>query len=437
MNLLCHTSGRMSCVILMASGGTARGENMVLGNTVLVGQSGGPTAAINASLAGVVDAARAAGLHAVGMRYGIQGLLDGRTVDLDERLASLAQLELLSHTPSSYLGSCRYKLPDPSTDETPYRTLFKRFSELDACAVLYIGGNDSMDTIAKLSRYGKATGSKIRFVGVPKTIDNDLILTDHTPGYGSAAKFIAATVDELACDADVYDLKSVTFVEIMGRDAGWLAASAALAGEAGGHAPDLVLLPEVPLDEQNLLQRIADLLDKKNTVVVAVSEGVRTADGTLVCEHAGSTARLDAFGHAAALSGTSRYLADLAKRELGCKTRAVELCTTQRCAAHLASQTDLTEAAGLGARGVNAALEGASGVMSVLVRTSNTPYEVRYELVDVNRVANAVKAVPEEMISEDGMGVAEAYLRYARPLIAGEPSLLFVGGVPAHVAPLA
>ena len=437
MNLLCHTSGRMSCVILMASGGTARGANMVLGNTVLVGQSGGPTAAINASLAGVVDAARAAGLHTVGMRYGIQGLLDGRTVDLDERLASPAQLELLSHTPSSYLGSCRYKLPDPSTDETPYRTLFKRFSELGACAVLYIGGNDSMDTIAKLSRYGKATDSKIRFVGVPKTIDNDLILTDHTPGYGSAAKFIAATVDELACDADVYDLKSVTFVEIMGRDAGWLAASAALAGEAGGHAPDLVLLPEVPLDEQNLLQRIAGLLDKKNTVVVAVSEGVRTADGTLICEHAGSTARLDAFGHAAALSGTSHYLADLAKRELGCKARAVELCTTQRCAAHLASQTDLTEAAGLGACGMNAALEGASGVMSALVRTSNTPYEVRYELVDVNRVANAVKAVPEEMISEDGMGVAKAYLRYARPLIAGEPSLSFVGGVPAHVAPLA
>lgn len=437
MNLLCHTSGRMSCVILMASGGTARGTNMVLGNTVLVGQSGGPTAAINASLAGVVDAARAAGLHAVGMRYGIQGLLDGRTVDLDERLASPAQLELLSHTPSSYLGSCRYKLPDPSTDETPYRTLFKRFSELGACAVLYIGGNDSMDTIAKLSRYGKATGSKIHFVGVPKTIDNDLILTDHTPGYGSAAKFIAATVDELACDADVYDLKSVTFVEIMGRDAGWLAASAALAGEAGGHAPDLVLLPEMPLDEQNLLQRIAGLLDKKNTVVVAVSEGVRTADGTLICEHADSTARLDAFGHAAALSGTSHYLADLAKRELGCKVRAVELCTTQRCAAHLASQTDLTEAAGLGACGMNAALEGASGVMSALVRTSNTPYEVRYELVDVNRVANAVKAVPEEMISEDGMGVTEAYLRYARPLIAGEPSLSFVGGVPAHVAPLA
>ena len=410
---------------------------MALGNTVLVGQSGGPTTAINASLAGVVGAARAAGLCAMGMRYGIQGLLDGRTVNLDEKLAGPAGLELLSHTPSSYLGSCRYKLPEPTEDETPYRTLFKRFTELGARTVLYIGGNDSMDTIAKLSRYGEATGSQIRFVGVPKTIDNDLILTDHTPGYGSAAKFIAATVDELACDADVYDLKSVTFVEIMGRDAGWLAASAALAGEAGGHAPDLVLLPEVPLDEKELLQRLAGLLAEKNTVVVAVSEGVRTADGTLICERAGSSAHVDAFGHAAALSGTSHYLADVTKRELGCKTRAVELCTTQRCAAHLASQTDLTEASGLGARGVGAALDGASGVMSALVRVSDAPYEVRYDLVDVNRVANAVKAVPAEMIREDGMGVTETFLRYARPLIAGEPSLSYVGGVPTHVEPLA
>ncbi len=410
---------------------------MALGNTVLVGQSGGPTAAINASLAGVVCAARAAGLSALGMRYGIQGLLEGRTVNLDEKLAGPAELELLSHTPSSYLGSCRYKLPKPTEDETPYHTLFKRFAELGAHTVLYIGGNDSMDTIAKLSRYGEATGSQIRFVGVPKTIDNDLILTDHTPGYGSAAKFIAATVDELACDADVYDLKSVTFVEIMGRDAGWLAASSALAGEAGGHAPDLVLLPEVPLDEQALLQRLAGLLAEKNTVVAAVSEGVRTADGTLICERAGSTARVDAFGHAAALSGTSRYLADVTKRELGCKTRAVELCTTQRCAAHLASQTDLTEAAGLGARGVGAALDGASGVMCALVRASDAPYEVRYDLVDVNRVANAVKTVPAEMIREDGMGVTETFLRYARPLIAGEPSLSYVGGVPTHVEPLA
>ncbi|WP_130811007.1 diphosphate--fructose-6-phosphate 1-phosphotransferase [Olsenella sp. Marseille-P4559] len=408
-----------------------------VGTTVLVGQSGGPTAAINASLAGVVSATHAAGLDAVGMRYGIQGLLDGRTVDLDERLGSPAELELLSHTPSSYLGSCRYKLPDPTTDEAPYRRLFERFDELGARTVLYIGGNDSMDTIAKLSRYGGAMGSGIRFVGVPKTIDNDLILTDHTPGYGSAAKFIAATMDELACDADVYDLGSVMFVEIMGRDAGWLAASAALAGEAGGHAPDLVLLPEVPLVEQTLLERISDLMVRKNTVVVAVSEGVRTPEGTLVCEASGATARLDAFGHAAALSGTSRYLADLVHQELGCKTRAVELCTTQRCAAHLASQTDLTEAAGLGAYGTNAALGGASGVMSALERVSDSPYEVHYNLVDVNRVANAVKGVPAEMVSKDGMGVTEKFLRYARPLVTGEPSLSFVGGVPAHVAPLA
>ena len=404
---------------------------------ILVGQSGGPTSAINASLAGVIAGAREKGAHAIGMRYGIQGFLDGRTVDLDQAVPDDDALSLLRDTPASWLGSCRFKLPEPEVDPEFFARALGRIDAAGVSAVLYIGGNDSMDTIAKLARYGAQVGSDVRFVGVPKTIDNDLVGTDHTPGYGSAARFVATAVAEVTRDADVYDLKSVTFVEIMGRDAGWLAASAALAGEAGGHAPDLVLLPEVPLDEQVLLQRLAGLLAEKNTVVVAVSEGVRTADGTLVCERAGSEARLDAFEHAAALSGTSRYLADLTKRKLGCKTRAVELCTTQRCAAHLASQTDLTEAAGLGARGVGAALEGASGVMSALVRTSDAPYEVRYDLVDVNRVANAVKAVPAEMIREDGMGVTEAYLRYARPLIAGEPSLSYVGGVPAHVAPLA
>ena len=404
---------------------------------ILVGQSGGPTSAINASLAGVIAGAREKGAHAIGMRYGIQGFLDGRTVDLDQAVPDDDALSLLRDTPASWLGSCRFKLPEPEVDPEFFARALGRIDAAGVSAVLYIGGNDSMDTIAKLARYGTQVGSDVRFVGVPKTIDNDLVGTDHTPGYGSAARFVATAVKEVARDADVYDLKSVTFVEIMGRDAGWLAASAALAGEACGHAPDLVLLPEVPLDEQVLLQRLTGLLAEKNTVVVAVSEGVRTADGTLVCERAGSEARLDAFGHAAALSGTSRYLADLTKRKLGCKTRAVELCTTQRCAAHLASQTDLTEAAGLGARGVGAALEGASGVMSALVRTSDAPYEARYDLVDVNRVANAVKAVPAEMIREDGMGVTEAYLRYARPLIAGEPSLSYVGGVPAHVAPLA
>ena len=276
-------------------------------------------------------------------------------------------------------------------------------------------------------------------MGVPKTIDNDLILTDHTPGYGSAAKFIAVTVDELACDADVYDLKSVTFVEIMGRDAGWLAASAALAGEAGGHAPDLVLLPEVPLDEQVLLQRLLGLLGEKNTVVVAVSEGVRTADVTLICERAGSTARIDAFGHAAALSGTEPLPGRPCSPRAGMQEPVPSSCAP-RSAAPSTWQARLTStrpAAGLGARGVNAALDGASGVMSALARVSDAPYEVRYELVDVNRVANAVKAVPAEIIREGGIGVTQAYLRYARPLIAGEPSLSFVGGVPAHVAPLA
>ena len=405
---------------------------MALGNTVLVGQSGGPTAAINASLAGVVGATRAAGLRAVGMRYGIQGLLDGRTVDLDERLASPTQLELLSHTPSSYLGSCRYKLPDPTADETPYRKLFERFAELGARAVLYIGGNDSMDTIAKLSRYGESEGSEIRFVGVPKTIDNDLILTDHTPGYGSAAKFIAATVDELACDADVYDLKSVTFVEIMGRDAGWLAGSACLAN------PDVVLLPEVPLDEDALMAKVEALLAEKNTVMVATSEGVRDASGRLIAERTVAAGTgTDEFGHLAQLSGASRYLAALAKERLGCKTRAVEISTFQRCASHCASATDLDEAFALGRLGALAALDGQTGIMCAVERTSDDPYRAELRTVGVADVANKVKPVPREWIAADGMGVTPEFVRYVRPLVAPPEQIAYEGGLPRQMPSLA
>ena len=216
---------------------------------VLVGQSGGPTSAINASLAGVISAGMDAGARVVGMRYGIQGFLDGRSVELSRSFGDPRDLELLRDTPSSWLGSCRYKLPDPADDEATYQRLFDRFREVGADAVLYIGGNDSMDTIAKLGAYGREYGSPIRFIGVPKTIDNDLVQTDHTPGYGCAARFVATAMREIACDANVYDLKSVTFVEIMGRDAGWLAASSALAN------PDLILLPEAPLASQGCLPR--------------------------------------------------------------------------------------------------------------------------------------------------------------------------------------
>ena len=388
---------------------------------VLVGQSGGPTSAINSSLAGVIAAGVFDGVRIEGMRYGIQGFLEGRSVRLDEAFVSRVDLELLRNTPASWLGSCRYKLPLPSEDEATYERLFRRFDEIGAEAVLYIGGNDSMDTIAKLSEYGRQTDSDIRFIGVPKTIDNDLVGTDHTPGYGSAARFVAISVNEIAYDAAVYDLKSVTFVEIMGRDAGWLAASSALALAA----PDLVLLPEAPFDLDDLMDRIARLLDEKNTVMVAVSEGTRTSDGRLVNElAAGQSTETDEFGHAATLSGTGRYLAALTKRRLGCKTRSVELSTLQRCASYAASRVDLDEAFDLGHAGYNAARGGKTGAMCALERISNEPYEVKSGLMDVAEVANQVRRVPREWISEDGMGVTDELMEYMRPLVGELPAQL-------------
>jgi ATP-dependent phosphofructokinase / diphosphate-dependent phosphofructokinase len=388
---------------------------------ILVGQSGGPTAAINSSLAGVIAGAREKGVEVVGMRYGIQGFLASRTVDVTTKLPNDAALELLRRTPSSWLGSCRFKLPalDAREAEAFYDDAFANFADGGFDAVLYIGGNDSMDTIAKLGAWGEHAGSPIRFIGVPKTIDNDLVGTDHTPGYGSAAKFVATAVSEVARDADVYDLRSVTYVEIMGRDAGWLAGAACVAD------PDLVLLPEVPLDEDALMARLEGLLAEKNTVVVAMSEGVRTADGHLIAEKTvASGTGVDEFGHLAHLSGPSRYLADVTKARLGCKTRAVELSTFQRCASHLASQVDLDEAFELGRLGAYAAMAGSSVKMCAVRRTADEPYAVEYGLVDVLSVANKVKAVPREWISEDAMNVTDDFRRYAVPLIDGLPEQL-------------
>lgn len=404
--------------------------------TVLVGQSGGPTAAINASLAGVIACAREAGAHTLGMRYGVEGLLAGRTVDLDAAVPDARTLELLALTPASYLGSCRYKLPDAAADEAPYQKLFALFGELGVDAVLYIGGNDSMDTISKLAAYGAKMQSPIRFVGVPKTIDNDLMATDHTPGYGSAAKFIATAVGEIARDASVYDLKSVEVVEIMGRNAGWLAAASALASAPELPCPDLVLLPEVPQTEERITERVADLLPRKNTVVIAASEGVRNAEGKLLCEAGSAKAAKDAFGHEAALSGTCRYLAGVLKRELGVKCRATELSTLQRAASHCASATDLAEARDLGAAAVRAAFSGATGIMCTIERLSSLPYLTKIGTVAIADVANEERTVPASMIAEDGMHMTDAYLRYARPLIEGEPHPLYVDGMPFRLSAL-
>ena len=432
---------------------------MSWGTNVLVGQSGGPTAVINSSLAGVYEAAKALGAaHVYGMEYGIQGLLQGKIVDLDDRLDDKMEIELLKRTPSSYLGSCRFKLPNPATDERPFVQLFELFAKYCIGAVFYIGGNDSMDTIAKLSAYGAAKGSEIRFIGVPKTIDNDLMYTDHTPGYGSAAKYIATILKEVICDSSVYDIRSVTVAEIMGRHTGWLAGVidrihttagshsrvmcieimgnkagwlTLYSGIAGG--ADIILLPERPFDENVFLEKVAQLEKDRHNVIIAASEGVKNKDGVFLCDLVSTAGQLDAFGHKAILSGTSRYLADLIHVRLGCKTRAIEFSTLQRCASHLASRTDITEAYQVGGASVEAAYRGETGKMCAIRRISDMPYRTETEMVDVQKVANLEKRVPDDWISPDGMHVTEAFHRYARPLIQAELTPIYIDGVPRHL----
>ncbi len=407
---------------------------MAWATNVLVGQSGGPTAVINASLAGVFESSKSLGIHHVyGMQYGIEGLLKGKMVELDSYLDDKMQIELLKRTPSSYLGSCRYKLPDPDVDERPFQKLFALFAEHSIGAVFYIGGNDSMDTISKLARYGAAKNSEIRFIGVPKTIDNDLMFTDHTPGYGSAAKYIATILKEVICDSSVYDIRSVTVAEIMGRHTGWLAGAASLAKGSDCDGPDIILLPERTFDENAFLNRVAELEKTRHNLIIAVSEGVKNRDGVFLCDLVSTAGQLDAFGHKAILSGTSRYLADLIRVRLGCKTRAIEFSTLQRCASHLASRTDITEAYQVGGAAVEAAARGETGKMCAIKRLSDLPYLITTETVDVDKVANLEKKVPDEWISADGMHMTEAFEQYARPLIQAELTPIYINGVPRHI----
>lgn len=424
--------------------------------TILVGQSGGPTAAINASLAGVVRAAHAQGLRVLGMRNGIQGFLEGNVVDLVEALGLTASesgssnhastnpgeknLQLLRKTPSSWLGSCRFKLPELADNSESaaispiYQQIDAQLKKYQVDAVLYIGGNDSMDTTDKLSRYFAQVDSAVRVVGVPKTIDNDLEGTDHTPGFGSAARFVASVTAELIRDGGVYNSKNVTFIEAMGRDAGWLTAAGALAQDICGTAPDFVLLPEIPLDEHTLLSAIEQRLREKNNVVVVVSEGVHHADGSFLFD--ANSVAIDTFGHLAAQSGTAQYLSQLAKDQLGVKSRGIELNTLQRCASHAASKVDLDEAEALGAAGVEAVLQGKTGVMVGVQRTSDTPYATDIRTTPVADVANKVKLVPREMISEDGFNVTDTALTYLRPLVAGMEEPISTDGLPRFLAEL-
>ena len=402
---------------------------------VIVGQSGGPTAAIYSSLAGVYRTARDRGAGKVyGMLHGIQGLLQERYIDLSEYITSDLDTELLKRTPAAFLGSCRYKLPEIHEDRAVYDKIFEILEKLNIEAFIYIGGNDSMDTIKKLSDYAIVTGFPTRFVGCPKTIDNDLALTDHTPGYGSAAKYIGTSVKEIIRDSFSleYSKGLVSIVEIMGRNAGWLTGAAALAQGEDCTGPDLIYLPELPFDVEKFGEKVRDLLSKKSSVVVAVSEGIRLADGRYVCELGQSIDFVDAFGHKQ-LSGTANYLASYIAGEIGCKTRAIELSTLQRAASHCSSRVDILEAYQVGGAAVKAADEGDSGKMVVLQRLSDDPYQASTEVKDVHKIANDEKLVPRSWVNEEGDYVTEDFISYVRPLIQGDVSPVVVDGIPRHL----
>ncbi len=399
---------------------------------VLVAQSGGPTTVINSSLAGVIAGALADQKvnKIYGARHGIVGVLKEDLVALDEVFGGneelLGQLKI---TPSMYLGSCRHKLAniDQSTEE--YDKIFEVFEAYHIEYFFYIGGNDSMDTVAKLSKYAEEKGKKINIIGVPKTIDNDLVGIDHTPGFGSAAKYIATSFLEMAHDTYIYNTDSVLIVEVMGRNAGWLTASAALARNSYQVAPHLIYLPEVAFSSEEFLSEVRRLVKEKHQVIVAVSEGIKDENGEYL---SAKSATVDGFGHAQ-LSGTGKYLEELVKNEIGCKVRSVELNVLQRCAAHTSSLTDIEEAFLLGKEAVRKAAEGHTSKMVILTRTSNAPYTVEYGTIDVAEVANHEKKIPREWINEAGNDVTEELVEYIRPLIMGEPEIPYVNGIPQYM----
>jgi len=409
----------------------------ILNGNAMVGQSGGPTAAINATLCGVIrgvlDTPHIPKL--LGLRNGIEGLLEKRWIDLTDVAAQEEPLRLLEQTPAAALGSCRKRLPAPDSEKqedlATYERIFSIFAEQNIRYFFYIGGNDSMDTVDKLHRYAKKIGYHLRVVGVPKTIDNDLPLTDHTPGFGSAAKFIATTMQEILRDCAVYTKPAVTIVELMGRDAGWLTASSALGRMAGGAEPDLVYLPERAFDMDAFFARIEEQFQKHPNVVVAVSEGLRFPDGRYVGEGQQSGVA-DVFGHQY-LSGTGKALELAVKAHFGCKVRSVELNLPQRCAAHLLSLTDIRESVAVGKAAVETATAGVSGAMMVFYRKEGEGYTCEIGHEDISKIANQSRYVPDAFINEAGDHVTDACCAYLLPLIQGEYDVLYKNGLPLHL----
>lgn len=395
---------------------------------IAVAQSGGPTAAINASLAGVFSGAEAnADVDEIfGAENGIEGIINNRLLNLRNIIMDEHDKQLLMKTPSTILGSCRFKLKDYEQDEESYLKILDTFTRHNIKAFFYIGGNDSMDTVMKLNRYFSYKGVDIKVVGVPKTIDNDVTETDHTPGFGSAAKYVATSLQEIIRDSRVYSIPSVTIVEIMGRDAGWLAASSCVLRANGEPAPHMIYLPESDFSLKKYLDDVRQAQLRYKAVIVAVSEGIK-------CEAEGYSSELtDAFGHKY-LSGIGKYLEKYTSEHIGCKVRSIELNVMQRCSSHIASLTDITEAERIGRAAVSAALEqGQSGVMMCFKRISNNPYRVEIVPADIAKVANQEKKFPVEWINNEGNNVTIDALNYFLPLIQGEPEIEYRNGIPVH-----
>lgn len=395
---------------------------------IAVAQSGGPTCAINASLLGIVkEALKSPEIDAIfGSVNGIEGIIKNELVNLKDLVKTSEDMALLGQTPSTVLGSCRYKLPTVEENEQIYKTITDCFDRHNIKAFFYIGGNDSMDTVNKLSAYYKKIGMDIKVIGVPKTIDNDLCETDHTPGFGSAAKYVATTLQEIVCDSSVYNIKSVTIIEIMGRHAGWLAASSALLHAVGLKAPHLIYLPECEFSIDQFLNDVDQKLKQYKSVIIAVSEGINLGINQKAEVHG-----TDGFGHVA-LSGVGKQLEKLVEEKFSVKVRSIELNVLQRCASHISSLTDITEAESIGSAAVVAALKGQTGKMMTFRRVSDAPYTLTIEATDTANVANKEKNFPKEWINDEGNNVKDDALPYFLPLIQGEQKLKMKNGLPVH-----
>ena len=395
-------------------------------NKMIVAQSGGPTAAINSSLAGVINCALEQGITIYGSVHGILGVIDNTLLSINE-LAQKEEnfIERLRLTPAMYLGSCRYKLKG----EEAYKKIFDRFDELDIDAFVYIGGNDYMDTVVKLSAYGESINSPVRVIGVPKTVDNDLCGIDHSPGFGSAAKFVATSVREMAYDVSIYPVKSVTIVEIMGRDAGWLTASSVLARTETVKMPQLIYLPERAFDTEAFLTDVSNALDVDSHVMICISEGIHDSNGNYI---SATDSKEDTFGHSM-LNGAGKCLENLITEHLGVKVRSVELNIPQRCSTHMASQTDLDEAFTLGSNAVKLAIDGSTGLIPILKRVSDAPYKVEFTNVPASTIANNAREVPQNWINDASNNVTEDMVTYLKPLVLGEVKPVYKDGLPSYL----